>query len=71
MSDELLVVFTRLLNPSSKQDELLDPIRRLKEIVGLEAERHLAMGIVDPEILGLKDCTDQLSFSKMQKTYTK
>lgn len=53
MRDELLEVLARLLDLGGQDDGLLEPVRGLHEIVRLELEGHLAMGVLEPEVLGL------------------
>lgn len=55
MSDELLEILSRLFDPSCEKNGLLDPIRRLEEVIDLETESHLTVGIVDPKVFCIKD----------------
>jgi hypothetical protein len=53
MRDELLEVLARLLDFGGEDDRLLEPVRGLHEVVGLELEGHLAMRVLEPKVLGL------------------
>lgn len=55
MGDELLEVFAWLFDTSREQHELLNPVRRLEEVVDLEAESHVTMRVIDPKVLCVKD----------------